>query len=278
MNTFAVLAKESHEEEQAKNRALTVARVRAVESFGGFLDNAKTRPERLTRLEATDVDLRKIVSAVTQEHGFGNPQLVYEATRSYLACSCDDGKCDDDCDCKECHGDDKGESKKPWEKDSSVHGESQSKHTNHVFKPINRAADGIWEHISAEPAWEDSYRHERQELPKSDGTGLGDQGAVKTDRGKSGDVAGSSLDRIDVDSVRNRLEQQTASDHADYLAKDFNPDSPVRETVNAGTPMQPEYTKADSTDTWHGTAGQASPVTNQSLNVISKYRVLPDLS
>lgn len=294
MHAFEVLAHEDTEYKQARDRSIIAAQVRAKEEFGAFLANAGNKADGRSRLAAIETDLRRVVAEIVREYGFDNPEMVYQAARTVLACTCESDDCED-CDCKECHGDKKsrvatkvededkaeaedeaddkdGDWEKPWEKkDSGYH--------DHVFKPVTAAAEGMW-HVAADPIWEDSYQHERQKLPVSDGDGLNlEQGAVKTDLDKAGDVANNSLPRIDVHSEKHPKTVQDITDRADYNNSDFDPSSPTRERVDAPKPMQPEFTFGPDTQTWSGDAGdslgQQAPVTSQTL---SKYQLVDVLS
>jgi len=216
MTVFSVLAHVDEEGQQARSRALTAARVRAQNAYGGYLGMAKDPENHEQRLSMLDEDLRLLSKAISAEYNFPGVEEIYDTTREFLA---------------------------------------------------------------AEPQWEDNYQHERQDLPKSDGTGLGDTGAVPTDKASAGDVAGNSLEPIDVKSEKNKLDHQDAGDRAEYNDSDFDPKNGIRERIDPSKPLQPEYTTADNTDTWSSgegnSAGQADPVTPMpSGSFLSKYRII----
>lgn len=219
MDVFASLEKEQFEEEQARSRALTAARVRAQDTYGTFLSSAVSKEDFANRLSLIDEDLRYQAKAVAAEYDYPGEDEVYDTAREFIA---------------------------------------------------------------AEPHWEDSYQHKREDLPKATG---GDSESVdngpspKIDKDKAGDVAGTFQEAIDVGSQRHPLTVQNASDHAEYNDADFDPDSPTRERVDASKPMQPEFWAAPNTNTWSGdkgdSLGQQDPVTAMpSGSVLSKYQLV----
>jgi hypothetical protein len=116
--------------------------------------------------------------------------------------------------------------------------------------------------VAAEVEDGDSYQSETVSLPAADDSGLGGP-SPEIDKGKSGDVAGWSLSDIDVGSKKHRLENQDASEPADYNDPDFlrDLDSPVHEDADVTKSVGPPDT--DGTKTWTGTEGLASPVTSR---------------
>ncbi|MDE2100440.1 MAG: hypothetical protein KGL39_24525, partial [Patescibacteria group bacterium] len=106
MYAFEVLAHEDIEHKQARDRSIIAAQARAKEEFGAFLANAGNKTDGRSRLAAIETDLRRVVAEIVREYGFDNPEMVYQAARTVLACTCESDDCED-CDCKECHGDKK---------------------------------------------------------------------------------------------------------------------------------------------------------------------------
>ena len=265
-------------------RAVIAAQTRAKSIFERFVAGDESK------LAYIADDLKKMAAEVADEYGYDDPEKLYLAATIALggghasdctcgfcenkgkgfgdkeedadegmekeastktACDCPahdggDCTCDGDCGCSECSG---GDSKK----EASV-------------RPYSYQAFN-WEKVAAEADYTDSYQGERESLPTSDGTGLGDTGAVPTDRSKSGDQTGWNLEPIDVDSQKHQLEHQDAPQRAEYNNEDFDPSNPVRERVDADKAMQPEFTKAPNTETWSGdkgdSLGQQAPVTSK---------------
>ena len=124
--------------------------------------------------------------------------------------------------------------------------------------------------IAADVETGDSYQSERVDLGESK-DGVSDVGSPKIDKSKSGDETGWDLKPIDVNSERHQLEHQDATDRADYTAGDFDPQNSVTDRIDADKPLQPEHNVGDSTETWTGTEGLASPVTSA---VVAKWSVL----
>lgn len=280
MDLFQVLAST----DDTGPRAVIAAQTRAKSIYERFVGND------VAKLAFIADDLRKMATEVADEYGHDNVDELYGAaivalagghpadcecgfcankgsfgqkdeeeedeektaktasTKTACDCPAHDGgecTCGPDCDCAECHGG----------KEASV-------------KPYAYAAFD-WERVAAEDDRSgDSYQHERVDLPTADASGLGDTGAVPTDKSKSGDQTGWNLEPIDVDSQRHPLEHQDAPDRAEYNSTDFDPSSPTRERVDADTAMQPEFTSAPNTETWSDAGTQASPVT-------SKWSLLP---
>lgn len=275
MGLFEVLAST----EDSGSRAVIAAQTRAKSVFERFVSGDESK------LAYIADDLKRMAAEVADEYGYDDPEKLYLAATVALggghpagcdcgfcqnkgkgfggdaeeeedeektaktastktACDCpahDGGECNcgDDCDCAECHGG-KEASVKPY-----------------VYQDFD------WEKVAAEADYSDSYQGERESLPTSDGTGLGDTGAVPTDRSKSGDQTGWNLEPIDVDSQKHQLEHQDAPQRAEYNNEDFDPSNPVRERVDADKAMQPEFTKAPNTETWSDAGTQASPVTSK---------------
>lgn len=271
MGLFEVLASS----EDTGSRAVIAAQTRAKSVFERFVSGDEAK------LAFIADDLKKMAAEVADEYGYDDPEKLYLAATVALggghaadctcgfcenkgslgkededegmekeashktACDCpahDGGECNcgDDCDCSECHGG-KEASVKPY---------------------VYQAFD--WERVAAEDDRSgDSYQHERESLPESDGTGLGDTGAVPTDRSKSGDQTGWNLEPIDVGSQKHQLEKQDAPQRAEYNNEDFDPGNPVRERVDADKAMQPEFTNGPDTQTWSDSSTQAAPVTSK---------------
>lgn len=268
MGLFEVLASS----EDTGSRAVIAAQTRAKSVFERYVGNDAAK------LAFIADDLRKMATDVAYEYGHDNVDELYGAAIVALAgghpadCTCafcenkgsfgkkdEDGDeektaktastktaCDPDCDMDHEHDHDEDEDKK----EASVQ--------PYAYQGFD------WEKVAAEDDRSgDSYQHERESLPESDGTGLGDTGAVPTDRSKSGDQTGWNLEPIDVDSQRHQLEHQDAPQRAEYNNEDFDPSNPVRERVDADKPMQPEFTSGPDTQTWSDAGTQASPVTSK---------------
>lgn len=264
-------------------RAVIAAQTRAKSVFGRYVGDDESRIDYISD------DLKKMAAEVAEEYGYDDAERLYLAATVALggghaadctcgfcenkgsfgtkdeeeedekkeashktACDCpahDGGECNcgDDCDCAACH---KG-------KESSFKPRTASVNP----RPVQ---EFDWEKVAAEDDRSgDSYQHERESLPSSDGTGLGDTGAVPTDKSKSGNETGWNLKPIDVDSQKHQLKHQDAPERADYNSADFDPSSPVRERVDADTAMQPEFTTGPNTETWSDAGTQASPVTSK---------------
>lgn len=146
-------------------------------------------------------------------------------------------------------------------------GKVLSTHDSEDKAKASFAAMEAHKHGADESFSEDAYDLNREKLPKSDGSGLGDTGAVPTDESK---VPNEGLKPIDVPSNRHPHEIQEITDHADYNDGDFDPSSPTRDRVNIDTTMQSEHNVAPNTDTWTGTEGFADPVTS----AIAKYTIV----
>ena len=262
-------------DDPADTRAVIAAQTRAKTQFDRFLSEG----DRESKLAFADDDIKKLAAEVAEEYGVEDAERLYLAATVALGgghpagCTC--GFCENKG--KLPGASDEGDEEEAETKESSVktacepgcemdheHDYDEDDKKEASVKPY--AYSGFdWEHVAAgaEDRSGDSYQHERETLPESDGTGLGDTGAVPTDRSKSGDQTGWNLEPIDVDSQRHQLEHQDAEDRAEYNAADFDPSNPVRERVDAGTPMQPEYTNGPDTQTWSDKSTQQAPVTSK---------------
>jgi len=131
----------------------------------------------------------------------------------------------------------------------------------------SKKKEASWTVVAAQPETGDSYQSESVSLPTADASGLGGP-SPEIDKGKSGDVAGWSLEDIDVGSKKHRLEKQDATERADYNDPDFlrDLDSPVHEDADVTKAASPPDT--DGTKTWTGTEGLASPVTSRRWTVV----------
>lgn len=288
---FEVLASQDTAEQErlARGRATIAVQTRAKQRFETFVSKAKTPEEREARIEVISGDLDKIAEEVIAEHGFITLDEARALGREALGgghpAGCDCGFCknkgklpgaktDDD--------DDGDEDDEPMEdKESSAKAdcdhceECKDECTGHEdmktskidIKQVSASASEFpWEHVAADVETGDTYAQERVDVA------TGPDASPKIDKGKSGDETGWNLKPIEVPSERHPSEQQSPTDRADYNSEDFDPSSPVRDRVDADTPMQPEHNVADKTETWTGTEGQASPVTSA---VLSKWTVLP---
>jgi hypothetical protein len=266
MGLFEVLASSN----DSGPRAVIAAQTRAKSVFERYVGND------VDKLAFIADDLRKMAAEVAEEYGYDNAEKLFVAAGLALAgghpAGCECGFCKN----KGAFGKD-DEEDEGMEKEAAVKTACDCANGEHCgdceccdgemkeasVKPYAYAGFD-WEHVAAEDDRSgDSYQHERESLPTSDGTGLGDTGAVPTDKSKSGDQTGWNLEPIDVDSQRHQLEHQDAPDRAEYNNEDFDPSSPVRERVDADTPMQPEYTTGPDTQTWSDASTQASPVTSK---------------
>lgn len=294
---FEVLASQDAAEQEriARTRATIAVQTRAKQRFEAYVSKASSPEEREARIEVVSGDLDKLAEEVIAEHGFLTLDEARAAGREALGgghpagCECgfcknkgklpgekneDDGDEDDemdkesstktacsscDCgDCKEgCDGSCCGDCKDGDKKMSS---------SIDIKQASASASEFPWEVVAADVETGDTYAQERVDVA------TGPDASPKIDKGNSGDQTGWNLKPIEVPSERHPSEQQSATDRADYNAEDFDPSSPVRDRVDADTPLQPEHNVADNTETWTGTEGQASPVTS---NVLSKWTVLP---
>jgi len=307
MSVFEVLAKTDDTADRNAARAAIAAQERARARFGRFVANASGEGEAESRRALVDDEIRAIAQAAADEYD-GDAETAYLAATAVLGgghasdCSCgfcankgklpgakkDDDKDDSDKDDSKDEDDKDDDSGKPWEKDSAktaCEGCGCGSEKCSCTKADPCGKDGCkyakkearWAVVSAAPETGDSYQSETVSLPTADDSGLGSEGSPKIDKGKSGDNAGWSLEPIDVGSKRHQLENQDASARADYNSDDFDPSSPVRDRVDADSPIggRSELESADGTKTWTGTGGQADPVTTESLNqVAARYQVV----
>lgn len=259
-------------DDPAETRAVIAAQTRAKTVFDRYLSEG----DRETKLAFVADDIRKLAADVAEEYGVEDAERLYLAATVALG-----GGHPADCTCGFCENkgsfgkDDDGD-EDDMEKESSVKTACEPGCTEdheHDFEDEKKEASVTpyklaafdWEHIAAgsEDRSGDSYQGEREELPTSDGTGLGDTGAVPTDLSSSGDQTGWNLEPIDVHSEKHQLTHQDATDRAEYNDSDFDPSNPVRERVDAEAPMQPEYTNGPDTQTWSDKSTQAAPVTSK---------------
>lgn len=164
-----------------------------------------------------------------------------------------------DCDCEGC-------------KDGGGHCESQkcieSKRTE--ASPLKHD-----DKTAADVETGDTFDQETVDLPTAGVEGLSEVGSPKIDKGSvPGDMAGNEggLKPIDVPSKQHPVEvQDLGSDTPDYYSE-LPGVTETGKSVDADSPMQPEFNTADNTETWTGdkgdSLGQANPVT-------SKWIVLP---
>lgn len=273
VDLFQVLATEDAEEQErvAGHRAVIAAQTRATDRFSKFVAKANTQDELESRLALIESNLREIASESAEDYGYEDADRLYLAATFALGgghksdCGCgfctnkgsfgkdeesEDSEPDDDaddtkeskvacasCDCSDCGSDCDGSccEKCKRAKESSVH---------------TALADG------------DSYQSDTVSLPSADASGLGSEGSPSIDKSK---VPADGLKAIDVDSVRNRLESQDASDPADYNAADFDPSSPLRDRIDADKPLMGEHTVGEHTKTFGDQKNQADPVTSAKL-------------
>ena len=308
---FEVLASQDAAEQErlGRGRATIAVQTRAKQRFETYVSKATTPEERAARIEVVSGDLDKIAEEVIAEHGFLTLDEARAAGREALGgghpagCTCgfcknkgnlpgakkdDDGDEDDEpmekdaaaeCDdCEACKDGCTGHEEERRKREDAEYEAAESRNLGPTSKvDIKQASASAsefpWEHVAAgvEVETGDTYAQDRVDLPSNKTDGLGGP-SPKIDKGKSGDETGWNLEPIDVPSERHPTEQQSATDRADYTSEDFDPSSPVRDRVDADTPMQPEHNVADKTETWTGTEGQASPVTSA---VLSKWTVLP---
>ena len=163
------------------------------------------------------------------------------------------------CDCEGCNGGNHCESQECIE----------SKHSGNPGNPASNGSSDKESKTAADVETGDTYAQERVDLPSSK-DGLGDTGAVPTDKSKSGDNLGWDLKPIDVPSERNPVEKQQIHETPEYSA-DLPGVSDTGKRIDAESPLQPEHNVADNTDTWTGTERQADPVTSA---VLAKWSVL----
>lgn len=302
----------AEQERLGRGRATIAVQTRAKQRFETYVSKATTPEERAARIEVVSGDLDKIAEEVIAEHGFLTLDEARAAGREALGgghpagCTC--GFCKNKGNLPGAKKDDDGDDDdEPMEKDASTKTaktcpeceKAEMREDDHVYICPNcdyetsepddddertsktakidikqasaSASEFPWEHVAADVETGDTYAQERVDLLANKTDGLGGP-SPKIDKGKSGDETGWNLEPIDVPSERHPTEQQSATDRADYTSEAFDPSSPVRDRVDADTPMQPEHNVADKTETWTGTEGQASPVTSA---VLSKWTVLP---
>ncbi len=231
-NVFEVLAATGEDERIAQTRGIIAAQSRAKARFASFLDKAADETEKLARYELVESDIRKMAAEVAAEYGGDEEQLFLAATAVI------GGPHKDDCGCGFCLN--KGSFGK--DKDES---EDESEETEELDdKEAKTAAD-------VEDG--DSYTQERQDVA------TGPEGSPDIDKSK---VPDSGLKAIDVPSEHHPAEQQKMDQKVKYDSKDFDPDSPTRDRIDADKALQSEHNVADHTDTWTGTEGLADPVTS----------------
>lgn len=120
----------------------------------------------------------------------------------------------------------------------------------------------------------DTFWQDQIDLHSTDSKdGVSEVGSPKIDKGPSGDNDGWTIPKIDVPSELHPTEEQNILKPTEFDAELPGP-SNTGTRIDADTPLQPEFTTADGTDTWSGTEGQASPVTSA---VLSKWQPV-DLS
>lgn len=262
-------------DDPAGPRAVIAAQTRAKAVFERYVGND------VAKLAFIADDLRKMATEVADEYGHDNVDELYGAAIVALA-----GGHPADCTCGFCKNKgnlpgmskDDEEAEEDMDKESSVktacsedceedhdhdrdEDEDERKNASVTPRPVQ---EFDWERVAGgvEDRSGDSYQHERVELPSSE-TGLGSEGSPKIDKAKSGDQTGWNLEPIDVGSKRHQLEHQDATDAAEYNNADFDPSNPVRERIDADSPLQPEHNVADNTKTWSDVGTQAQPVTSK---------------
>ena len=149
-------------------------------------------------------------------------------------------------------------------------GDVLSEHDSEEKANASFRAMEMHKHEGASVETGDTYVTETVDLPSSK-DGLGGP-SPKIDKGPSGDNKGWSLPEIEVPSERHPVEKQQIHDTPDYSA-DLPGVSDTGKSISADAPLQPEFNTADNTETWTGTEGQADPVSNESINVLSKWSV-----
>jgi len=297
MGLFEVLAsiEDTSVKDEKNGQAKAVAVARAKDDFAQFIENADSYEEKVARVRLVQDDMDRMAQEIAEEYGADVGAVVEAAFEGITS-----GGHKSDCDCGFCKnkgilpgqkndaGNDEDDdpaaeldeepadgfdTESKWE----FAGESDKKRTasslwEHevVDVSVRSVYEFPWEHVAAETETGDHYQSERVELPTSDGTGLGGP-SPEIDKGKAGDETGSSQSPIDVESVRNKLEKQDASDGGDYNDQDFlrDLDSPVHTDAHVTDSVGPPDT--DRTKTWSGTEGLADPVTSA---VLSKWSVI----
>lgn len=127
---------------------------------------------------------------------------------------------------------------------------------------IAKLALGQLEALAADVETGDNYQQERQNLPTAPEDGQLTEPSPKIDMGKAGDQNSHNQQPIDVGSVRNQLDNQTATEFNYPWDGDISDSSALRNTVDADSPMQPEFNVGENTKTFPN-KGQADPVTSK---------------
>lgn len=127
---------------------------------------------------------------------------------------------------------------------------------------IAKLALGQLQLFAADAETGDNYQQDRQDLKTQSPEGYYTEPSPKLNPGKAGDENSNALSPIDVGSVRNQLDNQTATEFNYPWNGDIGDPSPVRDRVDADTPMQPEFNVGDKTMTFPN-KGQADPVTSK---------------
>ena len=273
---FGLLEKEASEEQERTSgtRAVIAAQTRVKERFEKFL--ASSEDDLEAKLSLIDDEVRKIALDVCNEYTYADSEKVYLAATAVLggghAADCSCGFCENKGKLPGASDDDDGDKDEDDSKESSVKvacsGDCEGCDDEHCSAKKESAVsprfipEFPWEHVAADTETGDSYSQESVDLPTADASGLADVGSPKIDKSKSGDHTGWDLPDIEVPSNRNQKEEQSAPERADYNSEDFDPSNPVRERVDADSPMQPEFNVAPNTETWTGTESQAAPVTS----------------
>jgi len=279
VNVFQVLATEDAEEQErlTGNRAVIAAQTRVKAQFGKYVANARGNEEDFQgRIAMLDDRIRAIATEACEDYGFEDTDKVYLAATFALG-----GGHKSDCSCGFCENMGKGFG--PFDDESPVDSdkgdEDAEREDEDDFEKAARVAcacgcggkcagkcecgDGDCSCSTKESSvktaeFETGYQSETVNLPSADASGLGGP-SPKIDKGTAG---GQSA--IDVGSVRNKLDVQdlTENGNFDYTDAAVDPTSPLRKTIDADKPLQPEFNVAPNTKTFGDQKNQADPVTS----------------
>lgn len=269
VNVFQVLATEDAEEQECVTgtRAVIASQTRAKAQFGKYI--AK---DTQARLEMLDDRIRAIAAEACEDYNFEDVDKVYLATTFALG-----GGHKSDCGCGFCEN--KGKGFGPFDDESPVDSDkgdedAERDDEDEVTSKVACAScdcDDCGSDCAGDccdqckrskessvktAEFETGYQHETVKLPSADASGLGSEASPKIDKGTAG-----GLKAIDVDSVRNKLDVQAMDKDVKWDAKDVNPSSPLRKTIDADKSLTQDPV-GENTKTFGDQKNQADPVTS----------------
>lgn len=257
VDLFQVLATEDAEEQErvAGTRAVIAAQTRATTRFSKFVAMANTPDELEARLALIESNLREIAAESAEDYGYEDADRLYLAATFALG-----GGHKSDCGCGFCAN--KGKLPGASDDDKDSDGETGKEDKDESKDDDKDDKFDFGKDSSVKLAeFETGYQHATEDLPSADASGLGSEGSPKIDKGNA-----EGLKPIDVDSVRNKLDNQDVTEPADYNDSDFDPSSPLRDRIDADTAIQPEFNVGEHTKTFgEGIGTQADPVTSAKL-------------